>query len=209
MCNFSTLSPVPLTYEKSSHDTLPFLDVTVQISDGRYITDVYRKTSNAGLTMNGRSECPERYKQNVIRAFVRRALRVCSSYDLLHVEFCRIKQLLVNNGYTNTDVDKEIKFLLDIHMNKQTKQSNSTVSHLYYRNYMSSQYKTDEKVLKDIISKNVKGTGDNVLKLHIYYQNMKTRNLVMKNNPAKTEALKRTNVVYKFSCPNKIVGFVR
>ena len=89
-------------------------------------------------------------------------------------------------------------------MSKEPKTDNNhSVSHLYYRNFMNSHYKTDERVLKNIVSKNVKGTGDNVIKLHIYYQNTKTKNLVLKNNPVKTEMLKRTNVVYKFSCPNE------
>ena len=200
---FEQNSVLHFTFEKSQHNILPFLDVTVEAKGDRFITDVYRKPSNTGVTMNGGSECPERYKKSVIRAFVRRAMRVCSSYELMHAEFGRIKQLLVNNGFTNTDVDKEISFLLDIHMTKKEKPVTQNTSHIYYRNYMNSQHKTDEKVLKNIVSKNVKATDSNVLKLHIYYQNMKTKNLVLKNNPVKKEKLKRTNVVYKFSCPNE------
>ena len=68
---------------------------------------------------------------------------------------------------------------------------------------MNSAYRTDERILNKIISKNVKGTGENKIKLHIYYKSKTTKNMFMKNNMAKTETLKRTNVVYKFSCPNE------
>ena len=67
----------------------------------------------SGKCLNGISECPSRYKKSVIRAFIRRAVKVCSSWDLLHVEFTRIKQILVNNGYSNQEIDDEIRTYLD------------------------------------------------------------------------------------------------
>ena len=203
IAQFEANSVLHFTYEMSINGTLPFLDVLVESRDGRYVTDVYRKPTNAGLTMNAQSECPQRYKRSVIRAFVRRALRICSNYELLHAELDRAKQLLMNNGYTNSEVDREIRILLDNHLNRQTKPKNRSVCNLFYRNYMNSAYRTDERILKNIVAKNVKGTGENEVNLQIYYKSKKTRNLFMRNNLTKTETLKRTNVVYKFSCPNE------
>ena len=69
---------------------------------------------------------------------------------------------------------------------------------------MSSQYKTDEKVLKDIIRKNTQcNNDDESLQLNIYYQNKKTRQLLMKNSPVSIKQSNRTNVVYKFICPHE------
>ena len=69
---------------------------------------------------------------------------------------------------------------------------------------MSTQYKTDEKVLKNILKKNIKCNNDSDrIQLHIYYQNKKTRQLVMTNNPIVTKPSNRTNVVYQFSCPHE------
>ena len=196
-------SVLHFTYEMNSHGVLPFLDVLVEAKEGQYVTSVYRKPTNTGLTMHANSECPQRYKRSVVRAFVRRALRTCSNYELLHAEFNRTKQLLINNGYSNSEVDSEISYLLERHFHSRAKDSDRSVCNLYYRNYMNSAYTTDERTLKQIISRNVKATGENKVRLQIYYKSLKSKNLFMKNNPAKKETLKRTNVVYKFSCPNE------
>ena len=60
-------------------------------------------------------------------------------------------------------------------------------------------------VIKNIIKKNVKcAQEDQKLNLIIYYQNKKTRTLVMKNNMScSREKLKCTNVVYQFICPHE------
>ena len=165
----------------SSHGVPPFLDVLVEAREGQYVTNVYRKPTNTGLTMNAlQSECSQRYKWIVVRAFVRRALRVCSTFELLHAELIRVKQLLVNNGYTNSEGDLEVKHLSDNHMSGQTKQKNHSVCTLFYRNYMNSAHKTDERVLKQIVSKNRQGIGENQVRLQIYYRSLKTKNLFMK-----------------------------
>ena len=68
---------------------------------------------------------------------------------------------------------------------------------------MSSAYKVDERIIHEIIEENVKCviTTDR-LQLIIYYKNGKTSNLLMQNNlNTKNYTLKRTNVVYQFSCP--------
>ena len=58
---------------------------------------------------------------------------------------------------------------------------------------MTSSYKIDEKVLKNIIEQNIKCTNENEsIKLNIYYKNRKVSNLVMKNSPNTTK-LQRTN----------------
>ena len=66
---------------------------------------------------------------------------------------------------------------------------------------MSSAYKKDEKVLKEIVHKNCKPTNDHKLKLIIYYRNPRTSSLILQNNPTKqADKLKQHNVVYKYSC---------
>ena len=68
---------------------------------------------------------------------------------------------------------------------------------------MNSAYKVDEKVIKKIINDNVKCKGENSrLQFVIYYSNMKSKNLVMKNNMSgKKRELSLTNVIYEFTCP--------
>ena len=68
---------------------------------------------------------------------------------------------------------------------------------------MNTKYKTDEKVLKNIITRNVKCQNENgEVQLIIYYKNPKVKNLLMRNNPTQERTmLKSTNVIYEYSYP--------
>ena len=73
---------------------------------------------------------------------------------------------------------------------------------------MTSSYKIDEKVLKNIIKQTIKCTNENEsIKLNIYYKNRKLSNLVMKNSPNTTK-LQRTNILYKYEC-NTIIEILQ
>ena len=202
---FEAKSVLRFTYELSHDNALSFLDVVVERGDNSFITSVYRKPTNTGETLNADSECPTRYKTSVIRAFIRRAIRTSSTHEAMHLEFTRVKQLLVNNGYRNRDVDLEIRRQLDQqYSDPSTTTTNTTTHHLYYRNFMNSEHERDERTLKHIVKKNVKCKDDShKLQLHIYYQSTKTKHLVMRNNPSQTKRLMRTNVVYQFDCPSE------
>lgn len=202
---FESKSVLTFTYELSCDNVLPFLDVLVERGANQYHTSVYRKPTNTGQTLSAVSECPTRYKASVVRAFVKRAIHTSSTNKVMHQEFLRLKQLLVNNGYSNRDIDAEIKKQLHNQYNEtRTQETQGKTHHIYYRNFMSTEYEKDERILKNIIKKNVtcRDKADK-LKLHIYYQNMKTKHLVMKNNPIETKWLMRTNVVYQFECPSE------
>jgi len=123
----------------------------------------------------------------------------------MDIELNRVRQLLVNNGYANSEIDQEINKQLEKQQQTQTTETQQgKVHHIYYKNYMNTQYKTDEKVIKDILKKNVKCNNDSDrVQLNIYYQSKKTRQLVMTNNPIATKPSNRTNVVYKLCCPHE------
>ena len=203
-------SVLKFTFEKHRDNQLAFLDVIVRATPDKYLTSVYVKPTNQGRTLNAKSECPSKYKQSVLRAFINRAIKTTSTHQLMDTELNRVKQLLVNNGYTNSEIDHEINKQLSKQQQQQQTQTETSPSQegnvhtLYYKNYMSTEYKTDEKILKQIIKKNVRCTNDNDrVQLRIYYQSQKTRQLVMRNNPVTTKPSNRTNVVYKFCCPHE------
>jgi len=197
-------SVLKFTYELSVNSKIPFLDIAIDGRTDEYETTVYRKPTNVGRCLNAVSECPLRYKQSVIRSYLRRAHKTCNDWDAFHHEVARIKQILVNNGYSNTFLDEEIKEFLNkrfINHSNQNERKNSIK--LYYCNQMNEAYATDERVLRQIIRDNVQccNTEDR-LDLVIYYKNKKVSNLIMKNNLTQdNRTLKRTNVIYKFSCP--------
>ena len=113
--------------------------------------------------------------------------------------------MLVNNGYSNKEVNKTIKSTIDAwYSNTSQPVANQDPSiKIFYKNQFHHNYKKDEKALRDIISNNVKIVDENVkLKFVIYYCNKKSSNLIMKNNPLDVRSpLKSRNVVYRFKCP--------
>ena len=53
---------------------------------------------------------------------------------------------------------------------------------IFYENQMNEQYKKDDKIIKDIINKNITVNNSYKIVTHIYYHNQKVNNLIMKNN---------------------------
>lgn len=202
------------TSELSIDNKIPFLDVNVDASTGKFLTSVYRKPTDNGKCLNGASECSETYKQSVVRSYIHRALKHCATWPLVHQELNRVKQLLVSNNFTQTDINKEIRHQLHKHFLPPAEDKPESKTHknddtaktcikLFYQGSMSTAYKVEEKSLREIISRNctpVKPTDN--LRLTIYYKSPKVSSLVMNNNISKDKSiLKATNVVYEFKCP--------
>ena len=84
-----------------------------------------------------------------------------------------------------------------------TPSSQQTYIKLFYRNQMHYNYKSDEKILKTLIHRNILPTDPNKkIKLIIHYNKFKTSNLVIRNNSSRSiGVLQKTNVIYKFKCP--------
>ena len=69
---------------------------------------------------------------------------------------------------------------------------------------MSTAYKNDEMIMKNIIINNVKSVDtNNKIKVRIFYKNNKTSNLLLINNclPLNNSILKESHLIYEFSCP--------
>lgn len=199
-------SILKFTYELSVENKIAFLDVNIEKSDGKYVTTVHRKPTDLGRCLNAKSECPERYKLSVVNAYIKRAYRNCSNWELFHQEIERMKQVLVNNGYSNTIIDQQINKFLECKTTQPEKQQYNEIYKVYYMNQMSPAYKLDERVMENIIKRNVKCINSrDKLNLIIYYKNPKTSNLIMKNNLAKDNSmLKKTNIIYEFQCPEEV-----
>lgn len=183
---------------------MPFLDVLVDATNTNYETQVYRKETNTGHCLNGKSECPQRYKDSVIRAYVHRALTHCSSWELVHQELTRIRSVLASNSYEKENIEDIISRQLNKHCQQKpaAKPKGSEIK-IFYQNTMTSEYKKEEKSLQDIVMKNCKPKNpDHKINLVIFYKNPRISSLVMKNNLSeKYSKLKATNIVYKFKCP--------
>ena len=143
-------SALKITYE-IGYFKLPFLDVNVTIDDRKWVTDVYVKSTNEGDCLNYKSECPQKYKESVIYSYMNRAYKISSSWDIFHKEVDRIKQLLTNNNYPMMLVEQEInKFLNKKFCQKDSHLQSLQTYVLYYKNQISTQYRVDERMLREI-----------------------------------------------------------
>ena len=88
---------------------------------------------------------------------------------------------------------------------------------LYYKNHMSTDYKTDEKIIKEIIDKHVHPTDPNKhISLIIYYKTKKTAHLLLRNRPSVNKSpLQEDHVIYQHTCnseecgPHSYIGMTR
>ena len=200
-------SGLHFTTELNNKGKISFLDVSIDASSSAYTTTVHRKHTDAGRCLNGTSVCPERYKVSVIRAYLHRALKHCSSWHLFNRELRHIRQLLSNNGYSVSMIDSVVNETVSAYVSRQSTAAkpttDTTLTHaLYYKNQMSPAYKNDERALKAIIRRNISVINPReALKLIIYYQNPSTKSLVLRNNMSNDPSmLKKSNVVYHYTC---------
>ena len=200
------VSGLQFTVERSVQNRISFLDIDIDASGAgkTYQTKVHRKKTDMGKCLNGSSECPERYKTSVIRAYVHRALTHCSTWKLVHQELRRIKQILADNNYPVAAVEHEIKLALSRRLEQRDTgtEPQETTHHLFYKNTMSPGYRADEKALRGIINRNCKPVQtEDKIKLNIYYKNPTTSSLILKNNMSSDPSpLKQTNVIYHYKC---------
>ena len=202
---FENASVLKFTYETERQKSLPFLDIRVTRTEQHLTTDVFIKPTNTGECINYNSISPDRYKLGVTRTFLHRAFNTCSTYQSLHLEIQRIKQLLTNNNFPMEVIDGEVrKFMDPKYSNMDENPTEKQQIPLYYQNQMNSQYLQEEKSLRKIISNHVAPREDTAeVKLQIYYKSRTLRQLFVKNNPHKVPVDKRSHCVYKYSCPKE------
>ena len=134
-------------------------------------------------------------------------MAVGSSKTIFYEEVENIRQALINNGFPNYIVDKQIKRMIK-NVSQQNKHCATPPSQqtfiklFFYRNQMHYSYKLDENILKTLIQRNILPTDPNKkIKLIIYYNKFKTSNLVLKNNSSPSiGVLQKNNVIYQFKC---------
>ena len=104
---------------ETSTSSLPFLDAAMSIKNGRFNTEIYRKTTNTGVVMNYQCMAPSRWKSSLVRCFLTRAYRISSKYEFFIEEIERIKKILMNNAYPRGVITKLIdRFISDHKINR-------------------------------------------------------------------------------------------
>ena len=104
-----------------STTSLPFLDTSIAIKDGNFDVTVYRKPTNTGVVLNFKATAPRKWKRSLIKCFLTRAMKICSSWESFNSEVDVIKDLLNKNCYPSTLIEKNITEFIDRHnLNEQS-----------------------------------------------------------------------------------------
>ena len=106
-------SSIQFTIDKESHDKLPLLDLLL-IKDSYYDEEnisitVYRKPTHSGVFTHFLSFIPFQYKRGLVRTLFDRAFKICSSWNLFHIEVENIVRMLSLNGYSKNFTYSVIK----------------------------------------------------------------------------------------------------
>jgi predicted GIY-YIG superfamily endonuclease len=195
-------SVLNFTYEIECKNKLPFLDVIIQKSGNKLNTSVFTKSTNSGDCLNYNSLAPEKYKLGVVKTMLNRAYKISSTYEALHSELDRLRQLFTNNNYPMKVIETEINRFLNMKFENTGRNSpepeNLDTINLFYRGQMSNQYKQEEKNLRNILSDNITPRRGASIKLSVYYKNTKLSQLLIKNNIHQDNS--KSHVVYKYTC---------
>ena len=89
------------------------LDIKITRELNSFSTSVYHKRSFSGVFNNFDSFIPLSYKTGLIWSLLYRAFSLCSSFELLHEEILKLKDIFKKNGYPISFIDKCVKRFLD------------------------------------------------------------------------------------------------
>ena len=84
--------------EKEENGCLPFLDVKITKGE-TFITSLYKKPTFSGIYVNFKSHVPDTYKKGLIYCLLFRIYSICSNWDIIHDEICKLKCILLKNKY--------------------------------------------------------------------------------------------------------------
>ena len=98
--------------ELETNGSLPFLNVSIQRSNGSS-TSVYRKPTFIDPFTNSDSFIPLSFKSNLFYCLLDRYFKICSSYQVFHLEVLQLKNLLLRNGYPSAFFEHCLGVFLD------------------------------------------------------------------------------------------------
>ena len=180
--------------EGESSGSLSFLDVLIEKSQNRFLTKVYRKSSNSDLNTSYFSFCPFKFKITSLYSLLSRAYGICTNFNLLNTEFNVIRRIFHLNGYSKNIIDTTIGNFLSKKM-KPTPQVASPIQIIYlslpYFGYQSEKLRRELSIL-----------------MYNYFNNISFRFIL--TNPYKISKFfsykdkipksMRSTLIYKFSC---------
>jgi hypothetical protein len=93
--------------EKQS--SIPFLDVSCSIQNGKIETDLYRKETDRNMYLLPSSCHPPSCTKNIPFSLSLRIVRICSKPEYREKQFIKLKELMVSRGYSDRSLDSAIE----------------------------------------------------------------------------------------------------
>lgn len=195
-------SVLKFTTELMDGNCFNFLDVKLTLENRNFNTSVYIKPTDKGIYSHFSSHTLNSYKISVIKTLFFRALKLSSSWREFDNESRRLKQILVNNGYPLTLIDK----VLNRTVNKYFTTSND-IAHdfndinFYIQLDNINTFQNDSKQLKNIVKYYVKANHNYSININAYFLPSKI-SAFFSTRPSKPVE-SRSGVVYLFECPQE------
>ena len=104
---------ISFTSELEKDGKLPFLDVDITRSNGKFSTSVYRKPNFTGLFTNFHSFIPLAHKRSLISCLIYRIFNLCSIYENSHTQLEVIRKLFNLNGFPSHRFDRLVHRFLN------------------------------------------------------------------------------------------------
>ena len=97
--SISNIHPnITFSKELETNNHLAYLDISINKSNGKFETSVFRKKTSTGLYTKWNSLCLLKYKRNLVRCLLSRAHKICNTWPNIHNEFETITNMLLKNG---------------------------------------------------------------------------------------------------------------
>src|SRR5580765_437176 len=187
------------TYEIESDSCISFLDTTVIRSDGRLVTNWYRKPTCSNRYINFHSNHPFKYKMNTIYNLVDRAILLsdvrfhCKNIDI-------VKQILSNNCFPTQTINRYVHKRLNFLKHRDNRNMNTEGDNSDTLFYVSLPF---VEGLSDEINRVLKNIG-----LNVVYNVPKKLNTLIKRGKDRLPINNRTEVVYKLDCKNCNASYI-
>jgi len=180
------------TYELENNNSLSFLNTSViRGKEGELLTNWYRKPTYSGRCINFFSSHPEQYKFNTINNLVDQAI-LLSDKRFHESNLLIVKNILLNNCYPISLINKKIRERLYIINKNQFNASDKSKDKLnYINNALTVPY------IKEISNGIKRAVGKNC---DIRYTIPKKLNNIIKKGKDKLDKKLNTGVVYKLEC---------
>ena len=183
--------------EEESNGELAFLDALLKQNNGEISVLVYRKPTHTDQYLHYSSHHQTSCKESVVSSLFNRAYSIITNRDDLHKENGRIKQVLKENGYRESIINKIFRRITNNHSLSQSQQLTQATAI------------QEEKIRISINLPYVEGTSEKlrrILRSHkiisTFYTEMTCKRKLLCKPKDRVATEDKNNIVHEIDCSN-------